>query len=267
MNYLFWNTYNNKNINPILKEIIKEYKCDVVALAEYKADDEELLKDLQKDGINLYKVKQIACKRIHLFTKYIPEKINHLPDSTRYTIKEIPHDTLRSTIIAFIHLPSKLHSDNDTHKIQLAELKRDIEDVEKKLKQNNTVIVGDFNVNPFEEAVVSASGLHSINSKRDAKRYSRKIYERDYSMFYNPMWQLLGDKKLPAGSYYYNSSSYINYFWNIFDQVVIRPNLIENFNEEKLVIIDKVRDYNLLDKNNKPDKNISDHLPIFFEIK
>lgn len=267
MNYLFWNTYNNEQINPILVEIIKNYKCDVVALAEYTASSKELLESLQLEGINLYEVQQFACKRIHIFTKYIKEKINHLTETSRYTIKEIPHDTLKNTIVAFVHLPSKLHSDPDTHKTELRELRSYIESIEKEKRQSRTIILGDFNVNPFEESIVSAVGLHSINDKEEAKKSCRIISGRNYTMFYNPMWKLWGKSEFVGGSYYYNTSNYINYFWNIFDQVIIRPSLIDNFVEDKLSVIEKVGEYSLVNKNKKPDKNISDHLPIFFQIK
>ena len=35
MNYLFWNTNKNKNINTLLVDLIKSYNCEVLALAEY----------------------------------------------------------------------------------------------------------------------------------------------------------------------------------------------------------------------------------------
>ena len=50
MNYLFWNTNKNKNINTLLVDLIKSYNCEVLALAEYEDDVINLQKklDIQK---------------------------------------------------------------------------------------------------------------------------------------------------------------------------------------------------------------------------
>jgi predicted HTH transcriptional regulator len=51
----------------------------------------------------------------------------------------------------------------------------------------------------------------------------------EYSMFYNPMWLFLGDEKQPYGTYYHNNGDSINTYWNLYDQVIIRPILRERF--------------------------------------
>ena len=80
-------------------------------------------------------------------------------------------------------------------------------------------------------------------------------------MFYNPMWNLLGDFQYPPGTYYYKSSQEKTEFWNIFDQVMIRPQLRNRFVDTSLKIITETETTSLV------DKKISDHLPIVFEVK
>ena len=75
MNYLFWNTNKNKNINTLLVDLIKSYNCEVLALAEYEDDVIDLQKKLDIQNINLYHVPSIMCKKITLLTKYNKEKI------------------------------------------------------------------------------------------------------------------------------------------------------------------------------------------------
>lgn len=50
------------------------------------------------------------------------------------------------------------------------------------------------------------------------------------------MWNHFGDaKSSTAGSYYYDSAEHVNYyFWDMFDQVLIRPELAERFVPIKL---------------------------------
>lgn len=271
MNYLFWNTREvkeiNPNINPILKDLIIENKCDMVILAEYKSDINELLKSLEGENVNMYKIKQIACKRIHIITKFIPERIEHLPESDKYTIKKVPHNNLDSITVACVHLPSKKNSDSHTHITEIGYLIKDIREYEIEENDNNTIIVGDFNLNPFEDEMVSALGCHAVSSKKEAIKISRIIQGREYFMFYNPMWNLLGDIESPPGTYYYDKESYIRPYWYILDQVIIRPSIIAHFNDNALKIITKTKNFDLSKDNYKPHKDsISDHFPIYFEI-
>jgi hypothetical protein len=81
------------------------------------------------------------------------------------------------------------------------------------------------------------------------------------------MWNLLGDFSFPPGTYYYAGNDVVNAFWNIYDQVMFRPCLREFFVDEELKILYKTENIKLVDKNEHPSKNISDHLPIVFEIR
>ena len=86
-------------------------------------------------------------------------------------------------------------------------------------------------------------------------------------MFYNPMWNFLGDFSEPYGTYYHSTADTVNPYWNVYDQVIIRPSLRKRFVDENLKIITETTTMSLLDKNKHPNRSISDHLPITFEIK
>ena len=69
----------------------------------------------------------------------------------------------------------------------------------------------------------------------------------------------------------YSSVYYVNavtneYFWYIFDQVIIRPSLLDDFDNTKLRILTKGKTYDLLVNNGSIDLKYSDHLPISFTI-
>lgn len=85
---------------------------------------------------------------------------------------------------------------------------------------------------------------------------------------YNPMWHLMGNySSLCKGTYYYSTATK-SFNWYTYDQVLIRPDLIDKFNIENLKILDSINETSLLNKSNVPNKkNISDHLPIKFKIE
>ncbi|MEF9952655.1 MAG: hypothetical protein RR898_06865 [Clostridium sp.] len=264
MKYLFWNT-NKKKVNYILLELIVHFSCDVIALAEYNDDIEELMSMICNKGIRLYSVPKIACERLVIITKYHYEKIETFQEESHYTIKCMPHDTLGTQIIAFVHLQSKMYANMHDNINELQTVRKAIEDTERIVNSKKSIIVGDFNINPFEESMVSAIGMHSLSCRKVVFRNKiRRIQNKQHYTFYNPMWNMLGDMDSPSGTYYYSKGSTLKYFWNTFDQVIIRPELIENFKLDKLKIIDCVGTIKLLDNNGIP--SVSDHLPIYFEI-
>jgi hypothetical protein len=100
------------------------------------------------------------------------------------------------------------------------------------------VLVGDLNMDPFEEGVVKANGLHAVMTRRLAGRQTRTVQGRVYPLFYNPMWGLYGDSSAgPPGTYFYEPSGHVGYFWHLFDQVLLRPDLLRFFRNESLCIL------------------------------
>ncbi|MSU02140.1 endonuclease/exonuclease/phosphatase family protein [Tissierella pigra] len=128
-----------------------------------------------------------------------------------------------------------------------------------------TLVMGDFNINPFEDSMVNADTLHALSSKNIAKKIRRIVYEESYDMFYNPMWNKLGDEN-GDGTYYYNSSQITNYYWNILDQFIVRPEIADIVNVNDIKIITQVGKYILKKDSGIPDKGISDHFPLYFKL-
>lgn len=89
-----------------------------------------------------------------------------------------------------------------------------------------------------------------------------------YRFFYNPMWNYLGDQSSgPGGTYFHDSAPMINLFWYMFDQVLIRPELLGSLVNESIEIVTDVDGKNLLSNNGQPNKQFaSDHLPILFTL-
>ena len=262
MNCLFWNV-NKLKINDYLLDLIVENGLQLLILAEYKDNWKDLIRELGKMKIIFYHHHKIGCERIDIFSIFPPSQIKDLNEEWHYTIKEISHSTLGTINLACVHFQSKMHS-NDLDQLQEAShLIKDILDVEDTTNEN-TIIVGDFNMNPFSMGILSSSGIHSYPTKFEARKISRTISKRDYKMFYNPMWKFMGNSSDPLGTYYYSSSHSYQLYWNVFDQIIYRPGLIEYIPDENIKILTKTNKNKFVNRNGKP--NISDHLPLYFEI-
>ena len=261
MKILFWNTHNNENINPILTEIILEERISVVALAEYAADISNLVELLGENGVYMSPYFTLGCDRIKILgTVRDVSPAAH----TRYASIQVFNG---SDIFCCIHLPSKTNADSPKRGIAVSKIVREIENLEAKYGTKNTIIVGDFNVNPYEPECLEAQYFHGIPVSEDAEKMSRVVMEETFNMFYNPMWNLLGDFDSPPGTYYLSTNEVSCPFWNLFDQVIIRPHIRHRFEDSSLRIVTSTEMIDLLDDNGHPNRRISDHLPIVFEIK
>lgn len=261
MKVLFWNTRNNSQINAILTSLIIENDIDIVVIAEYTDDIEKLLGQALKQGKNMQQYFTSGCERIKMIG--LIENVQPAWQGAHSSI-QIINDKY---IFCGVHLISKVTSDNDEQrKIRIQRIVNEIISVEKEIGSDCSIIVGDFNLEPYALGMVGAPYFHGIPIYEESLRKFREVSEEKYYMFYNPMWNFMGDFKKPYGTYYYSQGTECTY-WSILDQVIIRPSIREDFVDKSLRIITKTQQYNLLDDKGHPNKSISDHLPIIFEIK
>jgi len=153
-----------------------------------------------------------------------------------------------------------------------------VKELEKKVKHDRTVIVGDFNMNPFEDGIVGAEGLNAAMSRRVAEKEQRTVDRVKYPFLYNPMWSFFGDSTHadhpplsplhePPGTCYYPAGESRWHHWNIFDQVLLRPSLLPCFNNKDLQIVTTDGTTRLIDTDGLPERVLlSDHLPILFKL-
>lgn len=261
MKFAFWNVNKNKSINGYIAEIVIENDIDIVVLAEYEDDRYELINQLKNNNMDMSQYFTAGCDRIIILGKVK----NVVPaNQDKYYTVQVINDKY---VLCGMHLPSQMYSGHqEMRNIIIQRILRDIRDIEKVYGDQNTILVGDMNENPYEIGCLSASNFHGIPCYEIAKKLTRTVSDETFKMFYNPMWNFFGDFNNPPGTYYYASGPNIS-FWNIYDQVMIRPGLRKKFMSDSLKILTKTKNKLLLNKNNCPNKDISDHLPIIFEIK
>lgn len=260
---LFWNV-GKKKVDNLLAYFASESNIDLFVLAEFDADRNDFLSLANITHDAFEEIPQIGCNRIKIYIRSGLARFEHGPESSYFTSKKLIFSDDFSMLLVGVHLPSKLYQSEQTQILEATEFKREIEAAESTLEHHNTFIVGDFNMNPFEAGMVGASAFHSIPCEKIARSGSREIKGREHKYFYNPMWNLFGDNDNNPGSYFYRSSEQTVYFWNILDQVILRPELTFMFRRDSLKVLQSVGEFSLIDDAGKP--NLSDHLPLTFEF-
>lgn len=279
INIMFWNAALGKQVENIEKKreckieetlikLIIEYECDIIVLAEYDRDLEEICDKLALKGKNYQECKTIAGSIVKvLIDNRLEAEI--IRDAKRYCIFNIDNNLGTNFLLVGIHLPSKLYGSGlHEQKTITADLMEKLREAEGEVEHKKVVIIGDFNANPFEEIMIDFNLFHSIPySKIVSEKKERRSSGVTRQMFYNPMWNFLSEKEKMNGSYYHVSSGAVCFYYNIFDQVLFSADLVQKIQKESIKIITKLKEYTLLDNKGKPNKkDFSDHLPIFFAI-
>lgn len=269
LNFLFWNT----NRKPLIKEIAniaKHNNIDVILLAEHNLNDVDLILELNSENTD-YNFPNPIFKdgKFKFFTKFKSDFIIPIKDDAenRYVCFKIRTPIIEEFLVVVIHLPDKRNNQSESIRSYAGKMARRIKELELEQNIKKTVVVGDFNMNPSDVGMVDAESFHAIMDSEIAKNESRIVSKEKYDYFYNPMWSLHGDVgNNVSGSYFYKNAELVNYQWNVFDQVLFRPLLIDNFEKDSLRFVDFDGEKSLLTKRRVPDKKYSDHLPLMFTL-
>ncbi len=262
MKYIFWNVQKIKNANAYLQKLIEFYRPDIIGVAEYTSMGQNLVDELKNTGAEYTYVPRIGS-RVDVFYKSGSIQITHCGESTYFSVKVITNMNYKQ-ILAVVHMPSKQHKREYDDIEILRDLLDEIEKVKQGRKIKHVVIMGDFNMNPFESPMIAASALQAIPCGEIAKREFREYRRKKREFYYNPMWNFLGDEKRPMGSFYYNSPGNEALYWNTFDQFVVSPSLVDEIQKDSIQFLNRFGSVVLENRNGKP--KVSDHFPLYFEI-
>ena len=263
--FLFWNL-NRKPLQDHTVALCHEHDVDILILAESDLPPIPLLQALNTEQRSTFRQPFTTSDRLFFLIRYPTDCLKPVRDDGGVAIRRFIPPIGPEILLVAVHLPSKLYRNESDQMSAVTEAARIVTEAEKQVRHTRTVIVGDFNMNPFEPGMVGTTGFQAVMDRRIARRINRTVDRKEYSFFYNPMWSRLGDlSKGPPGTYYYNPSSHVNFFWNTFDQVLIRPDLLDIFSVDQFQVLDVAGQHSLLSRNGLP--NSSDHLPLLFSIE
>jgi len=267
MTFLFWNLYR-KPLDRELANLAWHHEVDVLMLAECLLPPARILKALNRQRADYFFAPGLY-ERIRIFTRFSSEFIRPTFEKERLTIRRLTLPGLDEVLLVVMHGPSKASGwEEDSLAMQATEFADDIAHVEENAGHQRTILVGDFNMNPFETGMVAARGLHGVMSRHIAQRGSRTVQGKSYPFFYNPMWSLMGDHTPgPPGTHYHQRSRQKEFFWHMYDQVLIRPDLLRFFDNDELKILYGDGTNSFVDHNGRPNAaEFSDHLPVLFKL-
>ncbi|KQO18064.1 endonuclease/exonuclease/phosphatase family protein [Paenibacillus sp. Leaf72] len=269
--FLFWNI-NHKDHTDLLVQLVKKEKVNVLLLAEADQVDPATLSIKLGTKVDpAFTARFVSKQKVMLFDNLsaATPKINEdkRVSSCVYTING------SDVLVAGVHLHDKYSVDASN----LYDLAGQHRRLINKYNINKKIIVGDFNMNPYEKGIMGATGFNAIMCAEEIEYNPIRTFGMVKSDFYyNPSWEAYS-LPYPNGTYFYRSKvdSY-NPYWHLLDQVLVSYELLKTkaFVNKSFKIIKKVGSIDLLKTMKSkttgvqklvPNKEeYSDHLPISF---
>jgi hypothetical protein len=273
VSFLFWNLGQNPKTFPVLSRLAAIHSIDVLFLAECPTELDALIAEINQERDPGYRIADMgivtkvrAISRLPV-SRFFPSFNNEHGDMTIWKLRRGGR-RVRQVQVAVVHLLSKAGGTKPADQQAVAEkISEEVAEFEDKEGCQDTVLVGDLNMDPFDPGMVVVSGFHATMTKQIARLPDRKWRKHEYRRFYNPMWGLFGDRTPgPPGTHHWQSSTTSNQYWHIFDQVLLRPTLMDQLGDVQILDHDGQR--RLLDEKEMATKDhLSDHLPILFSLE
>lgn len=272
----FWNVDSlrspeddSRELPRLVAELAHERSLDVIFLLECEIPYPSLLAAFAEDPTYFPVVSADRFKVLARFDPILMERLEPPVPSDRYDIWRLTLPLQEDVLVSVVHGLDKRNNSEDKQALLMQQLVAALSYFEGKVGHDRTIVLGDFNANPFDSPVASVVGMNAVLSRTIAQRKPRRIASERYPFFYNPMWNLFGDEPLGSApaSYYYNGSDTHELYWHMLDQVLIRPSLVARFDVSALEIVTVVRGTALSRPRGKPDREqFSDHFPVVFEV-
>lgn len=264
--FVFWNL-GRRHVPALIADLAAEHEADVLILAECKIPLAELLNALNEGQRSQFSVPFDPARQLLMLVRGPSQSLRIVSDKRRISFRHLQLPAKTAILLAAAHLPSKQYRSPSDQTLFMVGVREAIEDAEKAVGHDRTVLVGDLNMNPFEDGMVAASCLHGTMDRGIAAGGHRTVDNEDRRFFYNPMWSLMGDlSRGPSGTYFDDRGGEVNLYWHTFDQVLVRPSLVPRLPADSVNVVTSIRGVSLL-RNGRPDPRVaSDHLPLVFGL-
>jgi exonuclease III len=264
---LFWNV-NKKDLTKFVCALAESTMADVIVLNENLLESSETLRALQDVSTDFYiptSISEISKKRFHCFCRQPLLNISEVNVLDRASVREFRIGSHRALLMLVHGVDIRNHDDRVRQEFAHL-LASDIAFIKDQQSTNKLIIIGDFNMNPYDSGMNLAAGLNAMMTRDCVTQKFRKRNNKEYEFYYNPMWSLFGDNTAgPAGTVY-DRSNQGPYGWSMFDQVLIHHSIVEFFHDVK--IIDQAGEFSLKNARGRPDSNkVSDHFPILVSLR
>jgi exonuclease III len=263
---IFWNV-NRKNLTSLVCDMARDTDAHAIVLNEWAAKSKDVLRELRSKVNKDYTIPPLIPPegRFQCFCRDKSLDLTEVHKGMRTSVRKLNVGSTRA-LLGLVHGVDIRNYDDSARQSAAQLLADEFRFVGSQQGHSRFILMGDFNMNPFDSGMNLAAGMNAMMTRACVKNGQRTFLEKQYDFYYNPMWGLLGDRSAgPAGTVY-DTSNQGPYGWSMLDQVLISHALVSQFDEVQ--IITKAGSVSLVDADSRPNNAIaSDHLPILVVLK
>ena len=162
LNILFWNLKRNA-IEDYIVDCLVENNVDIAVFSEFEGID---FIQIEKQLGSMY-VRIVAVQSDEKVTLMAKKtfSVNIIQQQHRYNLY-IVNTAIKDYLLSAVHLEDRINFDKADRIETIKALVRDIEQAEKIFKCCNTIVIGDFNANPYDEELLSKYAFNAVLFKK-----------------------------------------------------------------------------------------------------
>lgn len=173
--------------------IASSTNADVVILNENGASNDVVLKALQTNvSKDFYFPNSSPTGRFHCFSRSRHLDLSEVHLGFRTSVRKLRIGR-HIVLLALVHGVDVRNYDSETRQSSAQSLADEMRLVKDNQKTNKLIMLGDFNMNPYDRGMNLAAGLNAMMTRACVLSGRRKHIGEDYDFYYNPMWSLFGD--------------------------------------------------------------------------
>lgn len=262
MKILYWNLHENNTIDTLIASCLEENDVDIFLCSEFKNISFDGIIEITKGAYTV--LEYGMCDKVKILYR-TSLKLDLIREQHRYLMVVI-NSGKENCLLTGVHLPSNPASNSDDRKCVIRQIVSDIVESEYEVfgnKAHNSIVIGDMNASPFDSEMINKDSFNAVLFKQVIEKQQYITYQqKKRERFYNPIIDYIGETNQSYGSHYY-SNGIGSLYWYCYDQVLVRKNLVNNI--QYYSYLKKIKGQTLM-KNGKPNKKISDHLPLLLTI-
>lgn len=244
----------------LILDALEEFDVDIAVFAEHDGVDWPSFKSTSpyhvESGLG-------GCKKLLLLSK-VSWNISIAQEQNRYAIYNVSSPfSQKKYVLCAAHLEDRFTTDSIRRVMTIGRLVNDIQNLEECCKTKKSIILGDFNANPYDTEMLATNAFNSVLFKALIKQKEFTVVNKErFRRLYNPILDYISEDSHMYGSIY-NTNKSDSPIWHCFDQVLVTKELVDCI--QNVSYLRMISNTSLM-ANVKPNKCISDHLPLLVVI-
>lgn len=264
---LFWNA-GRADKRHVVCALAEETGAQIIITVEHRVQAGLVLADLKsKVARGFVDAGASGNGRAQVFCKDKALGAAEIHNGDRVTVRKVVYGR-RPFLLSVVHGLDVRNNDEHVRSEAAMAIAEDVRFARSRNEPQTrgSIIIGDFNMNPFDRPMNSFGGFNAMMTRSCASRGPRVRGEASRDLYYNPMWQLFGREPPNASGTIYDTSNVGPYGWSMFDQALINSELLEQF--VGVEILTRCESLQISTQLGRPrTASLSDHFPIVLRIR